>query len=82
MCEANAFHQRHSVKPLFEVLDGIVTVTLPVIDAFSGSDEEYQVLKSLSNGEILTRAELEESTGLSRARVLGALEPLVGRGWL
>ncbi len=67
-------------QPLFEVLDGIVTVTLPVIDAFSGSDEEYQVLKSLSNGEILTRVELEESTGLSRARVLSALESLVGQG--
>lgn len=67
-------------QPTFEVLDGIVTVTLPALDAFSGSDEEYRVLKSLSNGEILTRAELEEATGLSRARVLGALEALVSRG--
>jgi ATP-dependent DNA helicase RecG len=57
----------------------MVTVTLPVIDAFEGSEEEAQVLKALSVGRIMSRGEIEQQTGLSRARALTALESLIGR---
>ena len=57
----------------------MVTVTLPVTDAFEGSEEEIQVLKALSGGRILSRGEIEQRTGLSRTRTLAALESLLNR---
>ena len=66
-------------QPVFDVRGGMVAVTLPVIDAFEGSEEEVQVLKALSGGRILLRGEIEQQTGLSRARTLAALESLLNR---
>ncbi len=63
-------------QPVFDVRGEIVTVTLPVIDSFSGTDEELLVLKALSGGQILSRSELEAKTGLSRAAMLAALDSL------
>ena len=57
----------------------MVAVTLPVTDAFEGSEEEVQVLKALSGGRIMSRSEIEKQTGLSRMRTLAALESLIGR---
>ena len=66
-------------QPVFDVRGGMVAVTLPVIDAFEGSEEEVQVLKALSGGRILSRGEIEQQTGLSRTRTLTALESLLNR---
>ena len=69
---------RNSInQPIFDVRGGMVTVTLPVTDAFEGSEEELQVLKVLSGGRIMSRSEIEKQTGLSRTRVLAALESLI-----
>ena len=56
-----------------------MTVTLPVTDAFEGSEEEIRVLKALSGGRVMSRSEIEKQTGLSRTRTLAALESLIGR---
>ena len=66
-------------QPIFDVRGGMVAVTLPVTDAFEGSEEEVQVLKALSGGRILSRGEIEQQTGLSRTRTLTALESLLNR---
>lgn len=66
-------------QPIFDVRGGMVTVTLPVTDAFEGSEEEVQVLKALSGGRIMSRSEIEKQTGLSRTRTLTALESLIER---
>lgn len=66
-------------QPIFDVRGGMVTVTLPVTDAFEGSEEEIQVLKALSGGRVMSRSEIEKVTGLNRTRTLAALESLIGR---
>ena len=66
-------------QPIFDVRGGMVTVTLPVTDAFEGSEEEVQVLKALSGGRIMSRSEIEKQAGLSRTRTLAALESLLKR---
>ena len=66
-------------QPIFDVRGGMVVVTLPVTDAFEGSEEEAQVLKALSGGRIMSRSEIEKQTGLSRMRTLAALESLLER---
>lgn len=66
-------------QPIFDVRGGMVTVTLPVTDAFEGSEDEVQVLKALSGGRVMSRSEIEKQTGLSRTRALAALESLLKR---
>ena len=66
-------------QPIFDVRGGMVTVTLPVTDAFEGSEEEIQVLKALSGGRVMSRSEIEKQAGLSRTRTLAALESLLKR---
>lgn len=66
-------------QPLFDLRGGVVTVTLPMFDEFSGTEDEALVLKALSGGQILSRGDLEERTKLSRARVLSALESLLSQ---
>ncbi len=66
-------------QPIFDVRGGVVSVTLPVVDAFEGSDEEGKVLAALANGQILSRGEIEKKTDLSRSRALAALESLLSR---
>lgn len=66
-------------QPRFDVRGDIITVTLPVVDAFAGTEEEVLVLKALSNGEILSRAELESKTGLSRSQALATLDSLMDK---
>ena len=64
-------------QPLFDVRGEMVSVTLPVVDLFNGSEEELQILNALRGGRVLSRGELEAQTGLSRARVLAALDSLL-----
>ena len=66
-------------QPTFDLRGGVVSVTLPVFDEFGGTEDESLVLKALSNGQILSRSDLEERTGLSRARSLSALESLLSQ---
>ena len=54
-----------------------MTVTLPVVDAFEGTEAERRVAMALRSGRVLSRAALEGETGLSRAQTLAALEALL-----
>lgn len=69
-------------QPTFDLRGGMVSVTLPVLDKFSGTEDEATVLKALSGGQILSRGDLEALTGLSRARVLSALESLLSQNMI
>ena len=69
-------------QPTFDLRGGVVSVTLPLFDEFAGTEDEASVLKVLSGGQILSRSDLEERTGLSRARVLAALESLLSQNMI
>ena len=66
-------------QPTFDLRGGMVSVTLPVLDKFDGTEKEASVLEALSGGLVLSRPDLEKRTGLSRAHVLAALESLLSR---
>lgn len=46
-------------QPTFDLRGGVVSVTLPLFDEFSGTEDEALVLKALSGGQILSRGDLE-----------------------
>lgn len=66
--------------PIFDLRRGFVTVTLPVVDAFEGTDDERSILKALGGGRVLTRRAIEEETHLGRGSALAALGSLVEKG--
>lgn len=69
-------------QPTFDLRGGVVSVALPLFDEFAGTEDEVSVLKALSGGQILSRGDLEERTGLSRARVLSALDSLLAQSMI
>ena len=73
-------YQASIAQPVFDVRGGVVSVTLPVVDEFDGSEDERSVLAALAGGRVLARSALEGETNLSRGRVLAALEALMARG--
>lgn len=66
--------------PIFDLRGGFVTVTLPVVDAFEGTDDERSILKALGGGRVLTRRAIEEEAHLGRGSALAALGSLVEKG--
>lgn len=66
--------------PIFDLRGGFVTVTLPVVDAFEGTDDERSILRALGGGRVLTRRAIEEETHLGRGSALAALGSLVEKG--
>ncbi|MGI6032499.1 MAG: ATP-binding protein [Coriobacteriales bacterium] len=70
-----------TVQPSFKILDASIRVTLPTIDAMPAlTPEEKTVLDALPEKMLLSRAQLEESTGMSRSSVIRALSALEDKG--
>ena len=72
-------YQASIAQPAFDVRGGVVSVTLPAVNEFEGGEDERCVLMALMGGRVLGRGALEDETGLSRGRVLAALEALMTR---
>lgn len=73
-------YQGSVAQPVFDLRDGFISVTLPVMDAFEGTEDERSVLKTLGGGRVLARRAIEDEAHLSRARALAALDALVSKG--
>lgn len=64
-------------QPSFDLRGEVVTVTLPLVDTFEGTEAERRVATTLQSGRVLSRVALEDETELSRAQTLAALEALI-----
>ena len=73
-------YQGSLIAPIFDLRGGFVTVALPVVDAFEGTDDERSILRALGGGRVLTRRAIEEETHLGRGSALAALGSLVEKG--
>ena len=65
------------VSPLFSVRHSSITVTLPVEQSVSLSEDERRVLGIVGKGSSLTRAEVAEAAGLSKDKAIRVLNSLV-----
>ena len=69
------------VQPSFTILDGLITVRLPVTEVPDElNPEEVAVLKALRDRGASSRPELEQSTELSQSKLSRILRRLVERG--
>lgn len=69
-----------NVSPSFAVRESSITVTLPVESRVAFSSDESRLLEVLQKGSMLTRAEVEALTGMSKDRVLRILDALREKG--
>ncbi len=69
------------VQPSFTILDGLITVRLPVTEAPDElNPEEIAVLRALRDRGASSRPELEQTTELSQSKLSRILRRLVERG--
>lgn len=73
---------RHAlVQPSFTVLDGLITVRLPVTEIPDGLDpDEAAILQALRDRGAKSRPDLEQSTGMGQSKLARILRRLVERG--
>ena len=67
-------------KPVFRVFENSILVVLPVYQTDADTTEaERKILGLLRSGKVLSRAEIDEKTGLGKDRTLRALNALLER---
>ncbi|NLP48609.1 MAG: AAA family ATPase [Clostridiales bacterium] len=71
-------------KPVFKIRENSVLIVLPVLNTDRGSlqPEEKTVLKALSLGQTLSRADLESKTGFEKHKLLRLVKDLEEKGLL
>lgn len=72
----------HVQQPTFQVTENAISITLPVIldSAQDEQSDELLILEQLRRGGPLSRQSLQDSTRLSRSRVLAAVRSLQENG--
>ncbi len=78
-----ASYKDATVAPKFFASDNLLTVELPVL-RYTGSlsTGESTVLECFRKGRLLTRGEVQEASGMGRARAIRALNALINKGYL
>ncbi len=72
-----------AVSPTFQATENYLTVSLPVVGAPAHlTEDELQVANLFDSGRLLSRKEIEEASGLSRAKAGRLLSALVDKGVL
>ena len=67
-------------KPIYDVMDDAITITLPLINNIQLGINEEKIISSVSGNREYRREEIEELTGLSRMQVIRSLNEIVNSG--
>ena len=67
-------------KPLFNVTENAITITLPVIKSSDLSKNENNILASMKANYSYSRSDLEELTGITKDSIIRSLNLLVEKG--
>ncbi|WP_305150865.1 ATP-binding protein [uncultured Dubosiella sp.] len=71
----------YQASPEFKTYDNSITVVLPVSDTvIETSTDEKTILSNLSSSTLLSRSQLEERTGFSKAKTVRLLHSLSSKG--
>lgn len=76
----NEAYQDAFVKPIYDVTDSAISVTLPVIDDYHLSSNEKRLYDVMKRNHSYTRVELEKSSGLSKDTLIRTLNSLIEKG--
>lgn len=73
-------YEDHLQQPHFEQTDNYMIVVLPVVDLVDLSQTEEAIINALLPGMELSRAQLEERTGIEKYKLIRTLNELSERG--
>ena len=78
----NESYNDFEMKPIFDVTDSYISITLPIKKEIELTSNERIVLQAINNKREYTRAELENLTGLKKDTIIRTLNLLLNKNLL
>ena len=78
----NEAYQSSSKKPIFEIFDNLIKITLPVTTSSSMSKDEVTIYRLMSNGKQITSAEAAQALACGKSKATALLNKLVKEGYV
>ena len=78
----NESYNDFEMKPIFDVTDSYISITLPIKKEIELTSNERIVLQAINNKREYTRAELESLTGLKKDTIIRTLNLLLNKNLL
>lgn len=72
----NEAYEASSRKPLFEIYDNIIKVTLPVVTSASMTNDELTIYKQMANGRLITATEAAKALSCGKSKATAILNKL------
>lgn len=69
-------------KPIYDITDSSISVTLPVIYSFSFTENERLILDSMKQNYSYSRSEIEKISGFSKDTLVRTLNSLIDKGMI
>ncbi|MBQ2594161.1 MAG: putative DNA binding domain-containing protein [Candidatus Riflebacteria bacterium] len=78
----NEAYQSSSKKPIFELFDNLIKVTLPVMTSSSMTRDEIAIYSLMSNGKQITSAEAAQALACGKSKATALLNKLAKEGYV
>ncbi len=75
-------YSKSAIKPLFDIFDNSIKVSLPVIGNCSGLKDDQRRVYQTVVGRSASSSEIVEKTGFGKTKVTGLLKQLVAQGYV
>ena len=72
----NEAYEANSRKPLFEIYDNIIKITLPVVTSASMTNDELTIYKQMANGRLITATEAAKALSCGKSKATAILNKL------
>lgn len=76
----NESYKEASSKPIYEISESSISVTLPLLDKINIAPDERRVLEAMKLDYSYSRNELENGTGFSKDKIIRILNSLLEKG--
>lgn len=78
----NESYKESFAKPVYDVTESAISVTLPLIDQNNLSINENRILELMKYNYLYTRTEIENLSGFSKDNVIRILNSLINKGFI
>lgn len=78
----NEAYQSSSKKPIFELYDNYIKITLPVTTSISMTNDELAIYKLMTNGKLITSTEAANALSCGKSKATAILNKLAKDGYI
>ena len=78
----NESYKKSDAKPVYEISDNIIKITLPLVKAHTELSEDENRIFEVLKGKSLSSSNIAELTGFGKTKVVALLKTLVAKGYV